>query len=363
MAAFRGRGNKRASIRSTLRSSLHRPELIGEYQKLVQILLEEIGKSAKGDKIILTVYLLLPGKSSDQVLDAMENAAKRGAVVELTVDSTIASLLPRISWSSVLPRVARMAKKFPNVTSIRGKIPDHSKYAIFIPKDTFAQATAVWGGMNLGDQFQNWRDYAVRVRGPAAELLQIKVAGTAEGVVYPPAKPVNFVVNSRKRGYEELYKMFLAMMEDVSLVRLQIAMAYIDKHGAALLQFALDRGAEVDLLMPRKANVYHHCNMRTLNKRLIGQPGFRLWLHSDMVHAKALLAYDDEGIPKRSLMGSANLKKNSFGMLKELNSMIDDRKFNDNLAKEMDKLFEEAEEISTVPKYFAPLAWLEEVLG
>jgi phosphatidylserine/phosphatidylglycerophosphate/cardiolipin synthase-like enzyme len=338
--------------------------LIDDYDKTVQTLMEEIEMTVSGDKIIFTIFLLLPGTTSEGVLDALGQAAKGGAGVELTVDVTIASLFARVgARKSLLPKAYKMAREIPTMSVIKGKVPDHSKYAIFIRKDSPHQSVAVWGGMNLGDHFQKWKDYCVRVQGPVADLLQIKIAGTAAGVVYPPTKPVNFVLNSRHRGYEEMYEIFHAMMQDVSLVRLQIAMAYIDNHGANLLQFALDRGAEIDLLMAQKANVYHNCNMRTLKKRLIGQPGLRIFLHPAMVHAKAVLAYDEAGIPKRSMMGSANLKKNSFGVLQELNSMIDDPKFNQKLANDLDKLFGEAVKISKVPKYGRFMAGVEEYFG
>ena len=41
-----------------------------------------------------------------------------------------------------------------------------------------------------------------------------------------------------------------------------VAMAYIDGAGARMLDTALDRGADLTLVMPRTPNVYHDANRK-----------------------------------------------------------------------------------------------------
>ena len=114
----------------------------------------------------------------------------------------------------------------------------------------------------------------------------------------PSAAAVEFVANRREQGRHEIEPTFRALFSDGRFGRYRIAMAYLGhRWGVELLEFALKRGAVVELLLPACANVYAHENLKAAQALLDGGwPGLRLYLAPVMVHAKATLALrDDEG--------------------------------------------------------------------
>ena len=99
-----------------------------------------------------------------------------------------------------------------------------------------------------------------------------------------------------QQGRHEIEPTFRALSSDGRFGRYRIAMAYLGhRWGVELLEFALERGAVVELLLPACANVYAHENLKAAQALLDGGwPGFRLYLAPVMVHAKATLALRDD---------------------------------------------------------------------
>ena len=144
--------------------------------------------------------------------------------------------------------------------------------------------------------------------------------------------------------------------------------------GVELLEFALRRGAVVELLLPACANVYAHENLKAAQALLDGGwPGLRLYLAPVMVHAKATLALrDDEGggggggeDDALAFLGSANLVRGSMnlpvhqGLLPydELNVLVRDATFCRELDGALDGLFAKARRVEPGEALLADPAW------
>ena len=114
--------------------------------------------------------------------------------------------------------------------------------------------------------------------------------------------------------------------------------------------------------------MYAHANLRAA-QRLVdaGWPTLRLSLMPEMVHAKATLAWDEEG-NALAFLGSANLVRGSLNLpvwlrllpFDELNVLVRDRAFGAQLDEAMDALFERAQPIAPGQQLIAASDWYSE---
>jgi phosphatidylserine/phosphatidylglycerophosphate/cardiolipin synthase-like enzyme len=238
----------------------------------------------------------------------------------------------------------------------RLRFVDHSKYAIF--ERARGPEAAILGGMNLGDRFRTWRDFAAHASGADAVRAMLDAldgAGTAS------ASGTTFVANVPRSGHFEVRGAYERLARDPGLVWFRVAMAYVDRMGARVLEAALARGARVELVVPRAANVYQNSNMRTVARLLRSGGELRVAACRAMLHAKALLAGDADG-PRVALLGSANLKRNSLIRFGELNAVVTDNTFLGELDAAITALVSESEPIDR-PRYRLLAALVEERFG
>ena len=151
-----------------------RLRLLDSYSNTMQMLLDEIADTESGDRIFFQLYLLEGGASSEKVLAALEHAgASRGVQVSFGLDVSYVSMLSRLTekTTTLIPRVEQMALAHPGWCECTyGSKPDHSKYALFMRPG--GRSCAILGGMNIGDRFQEWHDFTVRLPSPHAEQLE-----------------------------------------------------------------------------------------------------------------------------------------------------------------------------------------------
>lgn len=338
------------------------PRLIDSYDDAIAALHAEIEASGPGNRIRLSVWILEPGESSQAILASLRAAAERGAEVVVSVDGTAASLVQRV-WErtvTLLPEVRRLAEDVEGFSCLERKDPDHCKYAVF--QREAGPTVAIWGGINLGDRFRPWRDFVLRLEGPLAIEVARKVRGEGTPLAYPPPPDtLTLVANVPESDQYEIRTAFEAIMDDPAVTRLRIAMAYLDRTGAAVLRRALARGTRVELLMPKKANVYHDANVMAL-RTILADPNLHAFAHPDMLHAKVTLAYGP-GTLRYAFLGSANLKRYSLELLGELNALVTDAAVNASIEQAIDALFSEATPITEPPRYWRVKAIVEEGLG
>ena len=163
---------------------------------------------------------------------------------------------------------------------------------------------------------------------------------------------VSVACNRRDQRRYEIEPTFRALFSDPSLTHYRVAMAYLGhRWGVELLEYALRRGATMDILLPARANVYACENLKAAQTLVDGDwPGLRVFLLPDMVHAKASLGRGEADAPPAAFLGSANLVRGSMnlpvhcGLLPydELNVLIRDESFCDALDESMDELFARA---------------------
>jgi phosphatidylserine/phosphatidylglycerophosphate/cardiolipin synthase-like enzyme len=163
----------------------------------VRAIVNEMDRTAAGDRVEFSVYVMEPGSSTDAVLLAMRRAATRGVRVDASLDCSVVSAFT--SWcegtTTQASRLRALAEEFSQakadeamadethgrkqkqkqkqkqtkrgvVTFSPRTIPTHAKYVVF--HRATQTSTAVFGGVNIGDRFKPWRDFAIRAEGRAA---------------------------------------------------------------------------------------------------------------------------------------------------------------------------------------------------
>lgn len=342
-------------------------ELIADYPAAVAAIVAELSGLGPGDEARLELYLLEPGASSQAVLDGLGAAAGRGARVQVALDASAASALSRLveRTGTLRPALRALARAHPGRIELLARAgTDHAKVLRFLrPRGV---SCALFGGMNLGDRFATWRDFMVRVRGEAllAELDAARAGRLPRPAIDPEGPPLAFVANAPAAGVFQVREVLQALCADPRWARLQVAMAYLDRTGAALLAQALARGAEVELVLPRDANVYPHANRRALAGLMRGPHAARLtarWVPG-MLHAKALLGRGADGA-RLGLLGSANLKRNSLDRFGELDALVRAPSVLDALQAALDGIVAASHTVREPPTWGRARAWIEEQLG
>ena len=422
--------------------------LLTSYDATVKVIVAEMDNTRAGDHIEFSVYVLEPGESTRRVLASMRAAAGRGVRVHASLDCSVISSFTR--WcegtATLADELLALEREFPErVRFTPQTIPTHAKY-VMCHRGGGRKPTAVFGGINIGDRFKPWRDFAIRaegkalvgalslnVNGPmgagvasgrrsrvdgdgsggggggggvahsARELLRRGVALSVGSVNRVPASDrdaraggVGFVTN-RPSGFDvvawampwlrsfpgifNVRPALEALMADERYTSYHVAAAYLDQSGGRVLEQALERGADVTLVMPRNPNVYHDANRKALRK-LVGKYGEGVgdirplptaagrrvgtltpYFIDDMLHAKVFLAHGS-GVDPAAMIGSCNLKQRSFGQFAELNALIVQSQCTRKLAGEFNRLVGESARVTADDLRFAePKATIEEWLG
>jgi len=389
------------------------PELLCGYRNTLQALHTDLEQTVAGDTIIFSVYVLEPGNSTMLVLDALRRAAERGVNLDLSVDRSAASRFT--SWcegtKSRASDMLALAQAFPATVSFKGQtVPTHAKYIIFHRPN--ATSSAIFGGVNIGDRFEDWKDFTIRVKGnnvvqelaeslslhtkhpfastthqdqlpvicPVASLRHDKSASTSRTSLVQHVSDVlsswvkrtprssstlkeciRFVTN-RAEGCS-IWKMVMnrpfvgtynvepflqRLFSDRQYNSYTVAMAYMDTRGAALIQLALERGADVSLVMPLHPNVYQDANRKALCRLMCASEStsgkLHAFTHHSMIHAKAIIAHSSK--MTTSVLGSCNLKQRSFTQFTELNAISVDDAMNKALLTKMDDLVHESRPVA-----------------
>jgi hypothetical protein len=217
----------------------------------------------------------------------------------------------------------------------------------------------------------------------ASSLVPLRERRLLPVPLLPRDQPtVRAVLNRRSQRRYEIEPTFRALFSDSRLMRFRITMAYLGhRWGVELLEYALRRGATIALLLPERANVYAHENVKAAQTLLDARwPNLELYLHPEMVHAKAMLAWEVDATadgssgaagaaaPTVAFLGSANLVRGSLnlpvhcGLLPydELNVLIRERTFCETLEASMAKLFAQARRVPAGEALLAGTEWYEE---
>ena len=397
--------------------------LVSGYSRSIENLTREINDTNRGDEIQLSVYVFEHGKSTEKVIESLSNACNRGVSVRVKVDGSAVSKFTR--WceqsTTLVEKLRELEKERNNANEfelLESTIPTHAKYATFKRKNN-GEYTGMLGGINIGDRFENWRDFTVLVQGQTlVEALESSVSSGAsftpslsslstsklfEKLWWPNGKKdaknkeeiqstiTKFVSNNptgfcplawtfpRIKNFPGTFgvkKSFEKILNDRQFDDYTFSIAYLDSSGVAMIRKIIDRNANVTILMPCFPNVYHDANRKALAKlkkvhELIklrsktSAPRLSIKLLPEMLHAKAFVAISttnpDVGIAS---LGSCNMRQRSFGQFQELNIITRDKKFREDLENELSSIaFASFDADDEDFLYAEPKASVEEFLG
>ncbi|KAK3279387.1 hypothetical protein CYMTET_12728 [Cymbomonas tetramitiformis] len=385
------------------------PTLQIGYLETVHALMAELDGLGSGDLTIFSVYVFEEGESSTMLMDCMERAAQRGVVLEISVDGSLVSAFTRLceGTTTLQGELREMSKRYPEqIFYTHRETPTHAKYMICLRAS--GEPTAIFGGVNIGDRFASWRDFAVRIEGAGVVGSLIanlslgsgwltqwlaSSSGSAMSCMLPWREEVTpysicfitnrpqaqefwpqmntFVFRKQMLGSFNVRPGMKSFFEHSRFDSYIVAMAYLDMAGTDLLLGAVRRGASVDLIMPATPNVYHDSNMRAMARFLEegerASGNVRGYLYPGMLHAKVGVGSSLHGGkrgPLVSMLGSCNLKTRSFDQFAELNAVINERAFSIKLQKELFILREESASVHhSELEYFRLKADIEEWLG
>jgi phosphatidylserine/phosphatidylglycerophosphate/cardiolipin synthase-like enzyme len=294
------------------------------------------------------------------VLNELERAVERNVEIVFDIDRSYVVRFARFveKTETFIGELTRFEKKYPkNVFCRKDFRPNHKKYYLFNRHQ--GPSTLIFGSMNLGDRFSDWKDVLVVFKDMEIgnvvydRFMLGKDANTNE------ASPIKIAANEPAKKRFEVERALAGLFDDAAFNNYEVVTPYIDRRGVVLLQRALKHGAKIRLIIPACANIYQNANMRTLSV-LSHTNGVTIYLYKKMIHVKAVLATGENKI--KSCVGSANLKKNSFDTLGEFNCLISDDGLNRQLALELTSIIGDSDLFEPKP-YKKIMSRLEEFLG
>ncbi len=205
------------------------------------------------------------------------------------------------------------------------ELNDHSKFYIFDLQKL------ILGGINIGDEYyKTWHDYMVMLDNP--ELVQ-RFIKRLKGLGSNDRCPIDFIVDTQTSSH--IREKFLELIRGAR-EKMSIEMSYFtDYVFADELIRASQRGINVEIIMPLKADVVDNLNKTIINylfKRTT--ENLTIYFYPKMIHAK-LMFIDDE----ITFLGSANLTQYTSGRILEANILVNDREapFTKKLKKQLEE--------------------------
>ena len=299
--------------------------------------------------ILLEYYLIHNDRIGSELANELADAVQRGVAVKLIYDY-IGCLDTPASYFKNLSRLGVKLLPF-NVPSFKRGIywfdkRDHRKMTII------DGTLAFLGGFNIGDEYagslggnQSFRDLGFSIRGEAVVELESIFHGTWHGgrdaaappvSVERPRQPgrkvgdaaVNIISGGprQRRSYiREAFQVNIASAAEEIL----IATPYFVPGPRIIrsLLRAVRRGVRVRLLLPARSDVPLVLLLGRSSYATLLRGGVEIFeLEREILHAKVMLI-DAE----RTVIGSANLDQRSFHRNYEINCLVDNVQFGDQI--------------------------------
>ncbi len=285
-------------------------------------------------------YIFHPDATGMRLIDAMVERARAGVEVRLLVDAVGARDLRPKGAPPLIAAGGKFAEFLPVSLITRPfsvNFRNHRKIVVVDGKVGFI------GGMNVGDEYRgrteefgNWRDTHVRLRGPAVLRLQEIFAedwGFASGeycvgdrYLPAPERPGSVVVDvvdsGPDRTAEKIYRrLFVAMTRSVERIWLTTPYFIPDRAILVALMTAAERGVDVRLLLPGWSDHPFVLYAGRSHYPELLEAGVKIYEYQrGMLHAKTMVV-DDEWVT----IGSANMDRRSFLLNWEANLIMVDQ--------------------------------------
>ena len=260
--------------------------------------------------IYIQTYIWKDDQIGRQMVRKLKEAADRGVVVTIRKDvlGTVFELgdILKGKPSPVFTGAGLKGYKNINVNNEIFSETDHSKYFIVDNQVT------VFGGMNIADEYhKQWHDYMVLIRGSRwSRAFEQKAI---HGATWPEPSP--FVVTVNDRNVTEIRTALIQIINHAEK-RIIIEHAYFsDDRIIEAVRRAVEKGVQVDVILPKQPDTHIYANRVTINKLLDGNSknSPRIYLNPRMSHAKVVMT---DGVI--ASVGSANLTPRSMVTSKEL---------------------------------------------
>ena len=256
------------------------------------------------DHVHLEYYIFRADQTGQRFLDALTRAAKRGVRVRLLYDGFGSTGLAR--RAAALRAAGGQVKAFFPLDPIRQgttiNLRNHRKLAVVDGRVGFA------GGINIGDEFRDWRDLHLRIEGPAVAHLQAVFAedwhfaarrDLTAAAFFPEIWPVGqslvqIVESGPDATHEAIHRLYFAAAASARR-RVWITTPYFvpDRAMSLALQTAALRGVDVRMIVPRESNhrVTFHAGRAFYDELL--SAGVRIHEYSrSPLHGKVAVADD-----------------------------------------------------------------------
>lgn len=311
--------------------------------------------------IEINIFIWRDDNIGNKIAMAILNAAERGVKVHLSIDrygvvlekseeyqksffhktqtfsekikiKTLQFMYPENSkkgyikdeYSEIYTRIMEHPNIIVNADEFKA---DHSKYYIIDDKILFV------GGINIEDKENGcdmngkvYGDYMVKLNGKEyVDVFKHKIK-TGQNILDDLSFGINIKKPTRIFEMEQLY---LDLISNAK-TELHITMAYFSplKNFIDAIIDAYNRGVNISILIPEKANFQNDSNRLTIRKLLKATHGqIEVYLSPKMLHTK--LVTNDAYIS----LGSTNITKKAFTQLNELNLFI--KRTESNLEQEL----------------------------
>ncbi len=305
---------------------------------------------AAHDEIVMEMYIFEPEGEGGEIGAALMRAAARGVRVRAMVDSLGCRHVPP-SFFAMLREAGIEVREFNPVhwwsfLLSPGKPLRRRNHRKLIVID---RRVGHLGGMNLGGRFDQWRDLALRIEGPFAEVLRQSHERVWTGQYRKflprrrkkrPVPQLKLFDNFFTDHFSPIKRHYVAAFKRARR-RIWLAHGYFfpDKRLRRELRRAVRRGVEVRALVPASSDI---AAVDKAARHIYGdllRCGVRLFLLPAMLHAKAALVDDDW-----LTLGSANLDPISLFSCLEINVGISHAPLSAHLAALLESYRREASE-------------------
>ncbi len=298
----------------------------------------------------LEFYIWNNDEVGRQFRDALEKAAKRGVIVRVIVDAVGSDAVLGSFFNELRIAGGKVAIFLPVrifKRSLRINFRNHRKIVVVDGQIAFT------GGLNIGEEYNDWFDAFFRITGPMVhqfqrvfcedwfftrgEELVDDIYYSTEGTSAKSDSNIPAIGEVRGRVIASGPDRDIDMIHSVFFIgitqakdRIYITTPYFIPDDAILaaLRTAVMRGVDVRLLLPGKSDVrFAQWASRSYFSDLL-KAGVRIFEYqSEILHAK-LMVIDEQF----SIIGSANMDSRSFRLQFEINMAIDSHAQNQKLA-------------------------------
>jgi cardiolipin synthase len=290
-------------------------------------------------RISFETYIYDTGEIATRFTQALENAARRGVMVNVVVDAVGASSMEEDHLNRLRQAGCHVARfNTPAWYSLEEvNYRTHRKILVVDGEIGFTGGAGVadhWLGN--ADSKEHWRDTQVRVRGPIVRLMEaafyenfVEADGQAAPLLDPPPAPTGeegaaLVVRSSPTGGDNDLKRLYLLSIAAAKRTLDITTPYFvtDESTRWALDDALRRGVKIRILMEGELTDAMPVKYASRHKyeRFLRQ-GIELYEYlPTMMHTKTLVV---DGI--WSMFGSANFDNRSLELNDELNIAVNSR--------------------------------------